>query len=252
MYDAYIAVGDSMSIDFYAFNDAGQKGLVCRETMGAASLLFDNESNIFPEFAGRDLHTMFPGIQHDNVCVDGDACLDILSSSGLEQLSEKYSGKVLLTLTIGGNDLLLAFRKSVTEGPTALINGLEQLQKNYFVVVTKLQKLFPRATLITSSVYDPTDDTGFLPTSSPLFAGQLPIDYLRQFNDFIRTISTRRGFVFADIKKHFEGHGALCGAAANFWYFSPSPIEANYLGSSEIRRVWLDALTLHLSKVDAQ
>ncbi|MDR3617560.1 MAG: SGNH/GDSL hydrolase family protein [Candidatus Obscuribacterales bacterium] len=244
MFDAYIAVGDSMSIDFYAFNDAVQKGQVCREAIGAASLLFTNESNIFPEFAGRDLQTMFSGIQHENICADGDTCQDVLSNQRLEHLSEKFQDKVLITLTIGGNDLLLAFRKSTTEGPSALTNGLEQLQKNYFMVLTKIQKLFPRATLITASVYDPTDGTGVLPTGSPLFAGQLPVDYLDQFNDFVRAISARRGFLYADIRKHFVGHGALCGSANNFWYFPPSPIEASYIGSSEIRRVWLDALSL--------
>ncbi len=143
------------------------------------------------------------------------ARLDVLANKNLEKLSKLHRGQVLITLTIGGKDLLLAFRKSVSEGEAALTAGIEQLQKRYAEIIDKIQKLFPKATLIATSVYDPTDGTGFLPTSSSLYKGSLPIAYLKQFNEFVK------------------------GSAA-------SPIEPGYVGSSEIRRVWLETLVNHI------
>jgi hypothetical protein len=54
-FDLYLALGDSMSIDFYPAADAGRDGHVGRDTIGAADLLYENDSELFPDFTGHDL-----------------------------------------------------------------------------------------------------------------------------------------------------------------------------------------------------
>ena len=60
----YVALGDSMSIDRYPdFDHADRQTLDLPVTgLGAASLLARNDDDVWPEFAGRDLVTISPGI----------------------------------------------------------------------------------------------------------------------------------------------------------------------------------------------
>src|SRR5689334_13344457 len=100
----YIALGDSVSIDLYPALDAGKIDVAValeRETtagniapLGAASLLFD-------ELSSRD-----PGLEFQNLAMDGATIGDVFG----EQIpqTEETSDPVLITLTVGGNDLLSA------------------------------------------------------------------------------------------------------------------------------------------------
>jgi len=54
MFDLYLVLGDSMTIDHYAAEDAHQRGLTEREDIGSASLLFRNDSHLFPEIEGNE------------------------------------------------------------------------------------------------------------------------------------------------------------------------------------------------------
>jgi hypothetical protein len=46
----------------------------------------------------------------------------------------------------------------------------------------------------------------------------------------------------ADAHSHFQGHGVTAPAAER-WYWKRNLIEPSAAGASEIRRLWLDALT---------
>jgi hypothetical protein len=245
VYSAYLAFGDSMSIDLYAAKDALRNGFVCRKEIGSASLLFRNDSVLFPQFDNRDLKTKFKGIKHRNNCVDGAITSDVLSDPRPKILSLIFRGRNLITLTIGGNDLLKAHTNSISEGPVALNTGLVGMQERYVKIVDRIQKLFPRSRLILSSVYDPTDGTGILPTDPPVNFGLLPVEILGRFNSFIKTVAADNGVLFADVHGHFLGHGANSKSTKEFWYWPDSPVEPSYIGASEIRRVWLDALEKH-------
>ena len=60
----YVALGDSMSIDRYPDLDySGRERLLPVTGLGAASLLARNDDHVWPEFAGRDLLTRYPGIE---------------------------------------------------------------------------------------------------------------------------------------------------------------------------------------------
>jgi lysophospholipase L1-like esterase len=89
----YVALGDSMSIDDYA-GDVGR---------GAASLLWRNQDMDFPDWAGHDLAT--GGYTAQILARDG-----VVSSDMLQRQHPLIDGRpALVTITMGGNDLLASF-----------------------------------------------------------------------------------------------------------------------------------------------
>src|SRR3954467_13321878 len=95
---AYVALGDSISIDAYA----GGPG------RGGASLLHHNRDEDFPEWAGRDLSSRAPGISLHLLATDG-ATSSTVADRQLPQLRRSGVVPDLATLTIGGADLLQAY-----------------------------------------------------------------------------------------------------------------------------------------------
>jgi lysophospholipase L1-like esterase len=241
-FDIYFAIGDSMSIDFYPAQDAEASGITVREDIGAAALFHHNESDMFPEFSGMDLASFFPKIHYKNIAEDGNTCGGVINRLAAMDLSTSPEVCALITLTVGGNDLLSAYRASVGKEKGVLQEEILRIQTEYDHVVFLAKSLFNNYRLILSTVFDPTDGTGIMPMSTPIYNGRLPIEFLDQFNDHIRAHSNDPTVSVADVHKHFLGHGAECNSADEFWYWKASPIEPSYKGASEIRRVWLESV----------
>jgi len=74
--------------------------------LGAMSLFYHNKDNEYPEFAGKDLTTLFPGIRSYRYAKDG-ATSEIVLRHQLRQIA-RSDEPTLVTLTVGGNDLLVA------------------------------------------------------------------------------------------------------------------------------------------------
>jgi len=91
----YAALGDSISIDEYA----GGPGL------GGASLFAHNRDDTFPHWRGRDLATIHPRLRYQLFAVDGGTTETVLDHQ-LPQLERSGAAPAVVTLTIGGNDLL--------------------------------------------------------------------------------------------------------------------------------------------------
>ena len=243
----YIALGDSMSIDLYPALDAGEIDVaVALERLasvggvapiGAASLLYQNAEDRWPTYAGDDLESRYPGIAFQNVASDGATIGDVFGEQ-LTQVDETDEPSIV-TLTVGGNDLLSAY------GNRPRHDLLERIERDvaeaYDFLVDTIRGRLPRSTLILTTVYDPSDGTGVIPGVYE-DAGPLPIDILDRFNDHIRALSMGTPRVLlADVHAHFLGHG-VSAPEAERWYWRRSLIEPNAQGASEIRAVWLAAL----------
>ncbi len=243
----YIALGDSMSIDLYPALDAGETDVsVALEwdaragavaPLGAASLMYRNVDDRYPEFTGRDLISRAPRIAFQNFAEDGATIGDVFGSQ-LSQLEESEE-PTLITLSVGGNDLLSAF----SNRPAAsLMRGIvRDVAEGYEFLVESLRRSRPNSTIVLTTVYDPSDDTRRIPG---VFegAGDLPIEWLHELNQKVRVLSgSIPDCAIADAYRHFLGHG-VTAAEADRWYWQRSWIEPNAAGASEIRRLWLDAL----------
>jgi len=243
----YIALGDSMSIDLYPALDAGEidvavalervasAGHVAR--LGAASLLYENSEDHYPDRVGDDLSSLCSGIEFQNLATDGATIGEVFGEQN-PQL-EPGDDPVLLTLTVGGNDLLSAFgnrpRRPILDKIAA------DVAEAYDLLVDTLRGLFPQGTLIVTTVYDPSDRSGRIPGVYDEL-GPLPLDVLDGFNDHIRVLALGTpGVLLADAYTHFLGHGVSV-AEQDRWYWRRSLIEPSARGASEIRDLWLSTL----------
>ena len=245
----YIALGDSVSIDLYPALDAGKIDVAValeRTTtagevapLGAASLLYKNAEELWPDELGNDLISRYPNIELVNVAEDGATIGDVFG----EQLTqvEDTDEQVLITLTIGGNDLLSAFGNRPKK---ALLEKIEHdIAEAYDFLVDHLRGRFPNGTLIVNTIYDPSDRSGKIPGVYEEI-GPLPLEILDRMNDHIRAlvIGTPR-VALADVYAHFLGHGVSV-AEDERWYWRRSLTEPNAEGANQIRRVWLDVVDL--------
>jgi lysophospholipase L1-like esterase len=248
----YVALGDSMSLDLYpqldlqeraggagpddAFGDAGDAGDE-PAPIGAASLLHRNDATLWPEFRNRDLAGRIEGIEKRIACGDGATIGDTLDRQlpGLE--SDVRAAARVATITAGGNDLLAG----MFEGVAGLDRTTDRAIARYRELVTAALDALPSATLVLTTVYDPTDGTGDLPGVSGEL-GSLPLELLGRFNDAVRALADAHDRThLADVHTHFLGHG-VTAPSGEWWYWEPNPIEPGARGASEIRRVWLRAL----------
>jgi len=247
LYTRYLAFGDSMSIDLYPALDAGEVDVaVALERLptvggvapiGAASLLYQNSEEHWPAYAGDDLVSKYPGIAFQNFASDGATVGEVFGEQLLQV--EESDEPALVTLTIGGNDLLSAYGNRPRR---ELLERIERdIAEAYDFLVDTIRGRFPNSTVILTTVYDPSDGTGLIPGVYDDI-GPLPIEVLHRFNDHIRALAvgTPRALL-ADAHAHFLGHG-VSAPESERWYWRRSLIEPSARGASEIRSIWLTAL----------
>jgi len=243
----YIALGDSVSIDLYPALDAGEVDVAVAlervstaghiAPLGAASLLYQNSEEHWPDEVGNDLSSRYPGIRFDNLASDGATIGEVFGEQ-VPQLTESDE-PVLVTLTLGGNDLLSALGNRPRR---ALLDKIvSDIIEAYDFLVGTLRGLFPNGRLILATVYDPSDRSGKIPGVYD-DAGPLPLEILDRMNQHIRSLATGTpGVLLADVYSHFLGHG-VSAAESDRWYWKRSLIEPNAQGANEVRRLWLDVL----------
>jgi lysophospholipase L1-like esterase len=205
--------------------------------LGAASLFFRNDDETHPDESGNDLSSMFPGIAFRRLATDGATIGDVFGEQ-LALLGESDE-PTLITLTLGSEDLFSAFSRSPKK---ALLEQIvSDLGEAYDLLVAAIHAARPNATLILTTVTDPSDRTGRIPGVLD-DAGKMPLEGLDAFNGRIRALNdpAARTYV-ADAYGLFLGHGASVGEEHR-WYWRRSPIELNAAGASELRKLWLETL----------
>ncbi len=246
-FTAYVALGDSMSIDLYPALDAGETDVAVAleriaeagtvAPLGAASLLHRNDDARWPEEQGADLVSYFPGIILHNLAADGATIGDVFGEQ-MPQLDESDE-RTLVTITAGGNDLLSAFanrpRRSLLESIA------RDVAEAFEFLLDSVRRARPNALILLTTIYDPLDRLGRIPGVLE-GAGAMPLPVLDGLNERIRTLARGTpGVRLADVYAHFLGHGASV-PQEDRWYWRRSLVEPNAQGAHEIRRVWRDAL----------
>lgn len=226
MFAHYVAFGDSISIDEYAGPE-----------LGAASLLHRNRSDFWPEFDHLDLVSLNPRCSYTRL-----ACNGATLSGVWKQLLDAppLEGRVLVTVTVGGNDVLCGLGEPSQQSPLGYACGnffgseqqsdFSEWLESWHRWLDALEKLYRDAFLVVGNIYDPTDGTGVLQSGAGLGARH---GRLATLNDLLRRVAAQRGHEMADL------HGHFLGRAAELVY---REIEPTQLGSSEIRRVFWRSL----------
>jgi len=243
----YIALGDSISIDLYPALDRLSELGTRRPSLGAASLLFSNHDELFPEFQRRDLASIIPdivfrnlhdfaspsGYPTDNLTADGATTADVLARQ-IPKI-EDSPDSVLVTITVGGNDMLSFLGDA--SSPYDLVRGIiERMQR----ILQEVRNRLPSSTILVGTVYDPSDGTHFL--------GGRRYDresvWLHDYNDSVRRMGDLgNNIIIADIHGRFLGHGETV-PERDRWFWRGSIFEPNSRGASEVRRLWLECLSM--------
>jgi lysophospholipase L1-like esterase len=224
MRPVYLALGDSMSIDAYA----GGPG------RGAAGLLHRNRDDDFPDWAGRDLHTL--GYTTQNLARDGATIAAVLGT----QIPQIHGRPDLVTLSMGGNDLMGAYGDTAAARDviSAVADRADRILDTLRAVAGS------GATIVVSTVYDPSDGTGALPGAGLPRWSDGP-GLLAELNAVLEAAADRHGALVADVHAHFHGHGAASGDPAQpdprpansaLWFCGV--IEPNAYGAHQIRSLW--------------
>lgn len=228
----YIALGDSISVDDYA----GGPG------RGAASLLHRNRDDDFPEFRGRDLVSRHPEARLFLKAVDGATTRAVLEKQ-ITRMPNDEGGRTVITLTGGGNDLLLTLQMR----GTLLGEDAEGVIRRMRTIVASVRNRYHDSLLIVGTIYDPTDGVGDL--INPGFPLHRELALFNQVNEGIRELADGDRVRLADLHRHFLGHGEHHNEPANPYHDSADPtqwftqtLEPHARGASEARRVFWQVL----------
>ncbi len=228
----YVALGDSMSIDEYA----GGPG------RGAASLFYRNHPD-WPEFQGQDLHGLLPDLRFRMLAFDGATSEGVLSLQ-VPALRQLPTAARIITLTVGGNDLLSYFGISQRQADQAAGHLRRRLER---ILDGCSSALGGPGCILVGNIYDPTDGTGQVPDSDfPLWGDSMSV--LELFNRTIAEVVEGRPAQLVDIHGHFLGHGARAQDPTFAHHRADDPtvwytqlIEPNARGAHEIRRLFWEA-----------
>ncbi len=233
----YVALGDSMLIDYYA----GGTG------WGTASLLYKNLDDAYPDWKGKDLATLYPDISFYNLTSDGATTNTVLNWQ-LPKVPTGEKQPTIIILTVGGNDLLHHYGAPEKKG----INLSYEMHENLRKIVSYLQapSKFPKpARIYIGNIYDPSDGiSGGLEKEgySPWPDGLKVLDH---WNKRIQEVAQEKGLTLVDIHKHFLGHGVNYDDPTGK-YYNPEDsttwlrlaIEPNSRGAHEIRKLFWEKI----------
>jgi lysophospholipase L1-like esterase len=231
--EAYVALGDSISIDVYA----GGPG------RGGASLLARNRDEDFPDWRGLDLATTRPELDFALLATDGGTTGSLLDAQLPRLESSKLVPRVV-TLTVGGNDVLGAY------GDTRRALEVVGIVRGRVAhALDRLNALVPAGDpVVVGTVYDPSDGTG-----ETWRVGLPPwpdvVGVLSELNAELAAVAGEHGAVVADIHGRFLGHGLQAGNPGQpkarpgdraLWYCNV--IEPNAWGADAVRGAFWAAL----------
>ncbi len=228
----YVALGDSISIDDYS----GGPGC------GGASLLFANRDDDFPEWRGHDLLSADRDTRFSLLATDG-ATVRTLLDKQLPRLKGLRPRPTLVTVTIGGNDLLGAYgdtgaaRRVIVRVQAALARAVPEIAG----------LLAPSGRIVVGTVYDPSDGTGdAVQLGLPSWPDGVAV--IEELNAVLREVAACHGATVAEIAEHFRGHGLLAGdpaqpdprpAVRDLWFCHL--IEPNAWGAGGVREAFWTA-----------
>lgn len=232
----YVALGDSMLIDYYA----GGPG------WGAASLLYKNLDDVYPDWKGKDLSTLFPGIKFHNLTSDGATTSTVLNWQ-LPRVPTGENQPTIVVMTVGGNDLLHHYGVPEERG----VELSYEMKRNLLKIISCLQdpERFPKpAKIYIGNIYDPSDGMGNLEKEgySPWPDGLKVLDH---WNRRIQEVAEEKGLTLVDIHRHFLGHGVNYDDPSGK-YYDPKDntpwlrlvIEPNARGAHEIRKLFWEKI----------
>jgi hypothetical protein len=246
-YARYLALGDGLSADLtpaldlkvtdisVALERDARSGAV--PPVGAASLLFENDGDRYPDYIGDDLRSLTGCEEIVRLCTDGASLGDIFDEQVIALESSDLP--TLITMTAGAIDLLSAV--ATKPAPARMDAIVRDAVSGVIALAETLHSKFSDLTLVLTTLPDPTDGLGVFADERDGVA--VPASVLLAFNALLRERgSTLSGTLVAEAHTAFHGHG-LTAPESERWFWRRSPHEPSALGASGLRECWMRTLS---------
>jgi lysophospholipase L1-like esterase len=235
-FKTYVVLGDSISAgggEAPYFND----------------LLLKNDDTKWPDYKGQDITTKYGPVKLEKHSKGGSTAVNL--DSQIAALPTSLEGPVLVTITIGGNDVQAAL-------PGVLTGGTDDAKRAQFqgYLQTALDELTKpgrfgdgvKVRVVMTNIYDPSDGTGnFVFASGTKCPGALGFwpagketkSILDKWEDVMATEAAKHPEVkLVDLRARFTGHGV---PDAETWFVSDC-IHPNAMGHNQIRGLAWDTI----------
>lgn len=228
------------------------------ESLRYTSLLAEDSSSDWSDWADYDLETLFGPLEVVDVSVPGATTTSLKNDQLPDlttQIGDVASGETVVVITIGGNDMQRAMLPMLraSDKDAAYEKEIGPVIENLGIIADYFQDSvrFPDgAKLFVTNVYEPTDGQG---QAGTCFFGvdiRTVLPYLERANREMRELGEERGFSVVDLRGHFKGHGHRhdktdmepYDAADPTLWLDPDCIHPNDRGHHEIRRLFITAI----------
>ncbi|MEO7095377.1 MAG: SGNH/GDSL hydrolase family protein [Polyangiales bacterium] len=236
-FKTYVVLGDSISAN-------GGEGPYFD------SLLMKNDDTKWPDYKGQDLTTKYGAIKLEKHSKGGSTAVNL--DSQVAALPKTLEGPVLVTITIGGNDVQAAL-------PTVLGGGSDDAKRTQFqgYIQTALDELTApgrfgegvQVRVILANIYDPSDGTGNFTFATGTKcggalgfwpAGKETKSILDKWEDAMAVEAVKHPeVVYADLRARFDGHGVP--STTETWFVKDC-IHPNSAGHTQVRGLMWEAV----------
>jgi lysophospholipase L1-like esterase len=252
-----IIVGDSIS-----------EGLGAQsQPMSYAALLYRNNDTMYPRERGHDLvHHFGPDLRYINVAHAGDTSNDVIRFQ-LQRLSDKMMaeaergagvqlqdntwsvpGRVIVVMTVGGNDVQQAMRPNTNFTGPVLTHSMINLRAILDFFEDK--RHFPGGvSMYFGNIYDVTDGEDQFHACMPGMAFPGMSDALEVWSSSYAELAAQRNATLVDLLSLFRGHGFNFANPDNpyfnardtsLWVYDRDCIHPNNRGHHKLRRAFLE------------
>lgn len=235
-YKTYVIVGDSIS-------DSGGEGPFFYD------LLVHNDDTAYPDWHGKDLATRY-GIDTPNVVkVSKGGAVSSNLAGQLANVPHDLPGPVLVTITIGGNDMTASFVDIIQKADTADIAAMKSDIDAALAEIHSPDRFGQGvvADVFEMNIYDPSDDVSANFSGCPVPLSLVPstVDAVTVFGNWNAAVaSSLAATQDVDVDAHalFLGHGVEKPSDGTRWFFDDC-IHPNKFGHDELRQAFWKAIT---------
>lgn len=200
------------------FGDSVTTGYCSSPGHSYFEMLIENDDDLHPSFAGRDLSTRFGAVTENNKAVDGATSCNFTEQGIRAALqSDTETGKpTLVLITLGGNDLIHDYscaNPHECAGYCADLADATEWAANFkdrvlgFIQAAD-DEIDGEMFVFIGNIYDPTDGIGDIENASiPLPPWPDGLDVLALYNQTIDEIAETAGATVVDMRGAMLGHG---------------------------------------------
>ena len=201
-------------------------------------LLVANDDESYPKFAGYDFEARVGAGKVTLASVARVGATSAELSGQLARAPDNPQGETLVTVSVGGNDLLNDFQALVAADSTGvekitdtILDNLRQVKAHFM----NTERYGGRVTIVVLNVYDPTDGLGSLPPEVQVnqYCGLLKtfgkaigprlLANFAHYNSALAAFAAEEGLILADMHTVFLGHGFHYDDSSAQYYDAEDP-----------------------------